>query len=195
MGAVIDIDESRLPAALDKLERKIKLAVARGALAGAHRGRAVMVKRTPTDQGQLRAGWKVTTGTAVSGVDGGTLATLTNGAPHIAVVELGARPHAMSPEGWQAIYDWVRRHYRGGALGGTGKMRPQPRNSAGQLSSGAGPFHGPDPVISQVTNAIVHKIAKVGQKPTLFVKNSLDELRKVMIEEIELAMARVAGDA
>lgn len=186
MGAVISVDLAKLPAALDRGERRMRRAIASGALAGAHRGRAVMMKRTPVDMGQLKAGWKVKPGaTEFTGPDT-TLAELANDAPTIAMVELGSRPHKVNPEGWLAIYEWVRRHYRGGKLGGKGRMRRQLR-----MGDDERPFHGPDPVISAITNAIVWRIRKRGQKPTFFVRNSLDELRAVMAAELERAIATV----
>lgn len=190
MGAVIRIEPDKLPSALELGEQNIRRAVAQGALAGAHRGRALMVQNTPSDQGQLRASWKVTPGAREFTGFSDTLATLINDAPHISIVELGARPHAVNPEGWQSIYEWVRRHYRGGAsgagvgqysLGGSGRMRPRGRGVTG-------PFKGDDPVIEAITNAIVWRIRKFGQKATLFVRNSVDDLRRILGYEMERAI-------
>lgn len=189
MGSVISIGLDALPEALARGEKRMRQAIARGALAGAHRGRAVIVKRTPTDMGQLRASWRVKPGAEeFSGLET-DLATLVNDAPHIAMVELGSRPHRVSPEGWAAIYAWVHRHYRGGQLGGTGATRRRSRKGPGP-----GPFQGDDPVIAKITNAIVWRIRRYGTKPRLFVKNSLDELRAVMAAELERAMATVERD-
>lgn len=191
MGAVIEIPIEKLPEALDSLEREARRAVARGALAGAHRGRALIVKRTPVDLGPLKAGWTVKPG-AEDFADGGTtLATLTNHAPHIVMVELGSRPHRMSPAGWAALYEWVRRHFRGGKLGGDGRMKRPRKNSI----VGIAPYRGDDPEISAITNAIVARIAKRGTKPTFFVKNSLHDLQKVMISEVERAIREAAERA
>jgi len=185
MATVIDVPLAGLEAALDRTERKVRRAVARGALAGAHRGRSVVVKATPVDLGPLKAAWKVNPGTAdFEGALDGVLATLVNGSPHMAAVEFGSRPHPMSPEGWTAIYEWVRRHHRGGSLGGKGRMRPRLEATVTMR-----PYHGEDPVISEVTNAIVHRIATKGTPARLFVKNALPEIRRVMIEELERAVA------
>jgi hypothetical protein len=182
---VIEVPLSGLEAALDRTERKVRRAIARGALAGAHRGRAVVVRVTPVDLGPMKAGWKVNPGTAdFEGDLDGVLATLVNNSPNIAAVELGSRPHPMSPEGWTAIYEWVRRHYRGGKLGGKGRMRPRLETTVTMR-----PYHGEDPVISEVTNAIVHRIAVKGTPARLFVKNALPEIRRVMIAELERALA------
>lgn len=191
MGAIVSntirIGLDKLPEQLDLGERTIRRAISVGALAGAHRGRALMVRRTPVDQGQLRASWKVTPGVhEFSGVSK-DLAELINDAPHIAVVELGARPHKTSREGWNAIYEWVRRHFRaavGGVyvMGGAGKMTPRAKD--GSL----------DPRVAAITWAIVKKIARDGQKPTLFVRNSVDELREVMAYELQRELARAIAN-
>jgi hypothetical protein len=181
---VIRIGVDQLPDALDTSEKTIRRAIAVGALAGAHRGRALMVRKTPTDQGQLRASWKVTPGVHEFAGITADLATLINDAPHIAMVELGARPHKVNPEGWAAIYEWVRRHFRGGKLGGKGRMRPRGKGAV------VGPFKGDDPEISAITNAIVWKIRKHGQKATLFVRNSVDELKALMATELQREIKR-----
>lgn len=184
MGAVIEIRPEDVAGALQHGEAEVRRAVARGALAGAHRGRALIVKRTPVDMGPLKAGWKVRPGAAEFAGLETELARLINDAPYVALVEIGTRPHKVNPEAWLAIYEWVRRHFRGGELGGRGRMRTQRRTP----ESDTRPFHGPDPVISQITNAIVWRIRRHGSKPRWFVRNSLDELRAVMGYEIERAV-------
>lgn len=186
MGAVIKLDLKDLGAALDRGERRIRRAVSTGTLAGAHRGRAVIVRRTPTDMGQLKASWKVKPGAPEFDGTSATLAELINDAPHISMVELGSRPHGVSPEGWLQIYEWVRRHYRGGKLGGKGRMRAQRRSTVEESR----PFRGPDPVITDITNALTRRIKREGTKPSFFVRNSTDELRAVMAAELEIAMAK-----
>lgn len=186
---VISLELKDLPVALDQCERNIRRAVARGALAGAHRGRALIVKRTPVDMGPLKAGWRVVPGADDFEGLSDVLATLVNHERHIGPVENGARPHPVSPEGWTAIYEWVRRHYRGSKsrgykLGGKGRMRRQ-----GAGADPNRPFHGSDPEVTEITNAIAWKLRTQGQKPTFFVKRSLEDLKAVMAGEIERALA------
>jgi hypothetical protein len=196
MGTV-KVSLEDLPNALMLGDENIRQAVAKGTTAGAHRGRALIVRRTPTDQGQLRASWRVVAAAIRKGVEGFadvTLAELINDAPHITIVELGAKPHTVSPEGWTAIYEWVRRHYRsagGGvyAMGSAGTMVRRSKRPVG------GPWKGDDPRVEAITNAIVWRIRKYGQKPTLFVRNSVDELRDVMAKELNAALARVKSGA
>lgn len=187
MSNTIRVKLDKLPEALDLGEQNVRRAIARGAVAGAHRGRAIMVRATPIDQGQLRASWKVKPGVHEFRGLSQDLAELINDAPHISIVELGARPHAVSREGWEAIYEWVRRHYRtqtGGVytLGGAGKMVS--RSKDGRR----------DPRIEAITWAIVRKIKREGQKPTFFVRNSVDDLRQVMAYELDREIKRAIAE-
>ena len=185
---VISVPIEHLGDALEQGEERIRNAITYGAIAGAHRGRAYIVPITPSDLGQLRASWKVKEHpTAIAG--SATLAELINDAPHIAVVELGARPHKVSAEGWAAIYEWVRRHYRnaGGVggqfrLGGTGRMK--------RAAPPPGPFRGADPDVTSITWAIVQKIKKEGQRATLFVRNAIPQLTEIMAYELNRAIAQ-----
>lgn len=190
MGAVISVGIDQLPELLERGERAIRRAISAGALAGAHRGRALMVQRTPTDQGQMRASWRVKPGAHEFTGASTTLAELINDAPHLAFVELGTRPHKVNAEGWAAIYEWVRRHHRGGVLGGRGRMRPRRSLFVGMVA-----FRGDDPVLERITNAIVRKINRYGSKPTLFIANSLEDLRAVMAAELERALTRAQAAA
>lgn len=192
MGSnVISVSIDQLPEALAQGDDRIRQAVVYGCTAGAHRGRAIVVRNTPTDMGNLKGSWKVKERTVRFSGSDETIAELVNDAPHISVVELGARPHPVNPAGWAAIYEWVRRHYRGtGAqrrLGGSGRMKPR---GAGIV----GPFKGSDPDVSAITNAIVWKIRKYGQRATLFVRNSMPELQAVMAYELDRAIARAQAD-
>lgn len=187
MGAVIEVPPDALPQALEAGDKQLRAAIARGAVAGAARGRGLMAKRSPSDLGTLRAGWRVKMGAAeFRGAK--TLASLVNDAPHLPMVELGTRPHPVGPAAWAAIYEWVRRHHRGGRLGGEGRTRPR-RRKAGP---GPGAFQGDDPVLTKITNAIAWRIRRHGSKPTFFVKSSLDELARIMGGEMERAIAAVA---
>lgn len=195
MGAVIRLEADQVPAALNLADVRMRKAVAYGVLAGAHRARAVVVRRTPVDMGQLKGSWKVRPGAPEFAGMHTVLAELVNDAPHISMVELGSKPHAVSPQGWMAIYEWVRRHHRGGVLGGEGRMRRRPKAAPTAKISA---FHGPDPVIEAVTNAIVWKIRKHGTKATMFVRDSVEACREVMVYEllraIRAAESEIAAD-
>jgi hypothetical protein len=196
---VVRIGVDELPDALDMTDQRVRQAIRYGALAGAHRGRALMIPATPTDMGQLRASWKVRELDQALGDVSVTLAELINDAPHVGIVELGSRPHKVSAEGWAAIYEWVRRHYRstagaGGSrryrLGAAGRMKPRGRSS-GQ----PGPFRGDDPEISSITWAIVTLIKRRGTRATLFIYNMLPQLRDALGAEIERAIGKAQREA
>ena len=57
-----------------------------------------------------------------------------------------------------------------------------------------GPFKGDDPVIERITWGIVMKIRKYGQKATLFVRSSVDELRDVMGYELNREIGRAVAN-
>jgi hypothetical protein len=182
MGAnVITIGIDQLPRELQRGEERFEKALYRGLRMGAERGRGIIVKRTPVDLGQLRASWKVKAHDMV--------AELINDAPHAGIVELGARPHKVNAEGWQAIYEWVRRHPE---LYGAKKPRTKVSATLAQQAQ-LGPFKGLDPEITSITWAIVKKIQKHGQKPTFFVRESLDLLRAALIKEVEHQLARATA--
>ncbi len=202
MGSVVTINIRDLPDALRRDEARVRAAIARGARAGAERGRAFIAKRTPTDLGQLKASWKVIPGPTVVPPSGTlTLTQLQNTAPHAGVVEMGARPHAVNPEGWAAIYEWVRRHPEMYTHSGSrrnaawqGPNKPKMRQNRKMLGP-IGPFKGPDPEISAITNAIVGKLKRDGQKPTYFIRKNLDGIAKAMLTEIARSLAQAADEA
>lgn len=73
-------------------------------------------------------------------------------APHAGIIENGSRPH-WAP--FEAIYEWVQRH---------------------KLSFGIES----DEEAKQVTAAIRAKIAREGTKPRWIMRNSLEDLRKIL---------------
>ncbi len=98
----IRIRADQVPALLLRIEREVRAAIGRGILAGAERGRRVLVARTPEDQGLMQKSWEV-----LPQPGGG--AVLRNDAPYAGVVEAGARPHPVSREGVENIRGWVER--------------------------------------------------------------------------------------
>lgn len=186
---VITVDIKALPKLLRSSNERIREGVYAGALAGAHRARGLIVKRTPVDLGGARAGWRVRTVDARPSSRARamvTVAELYNDMPQIVWLEFGTRPHKVSAEGWAAIYEWARRHFRG--TGG--------RMKRGRVT---GPFTGADPDLTRITWGIVRKINREGQKPTLFVYKSLDEMRRLMglemVRQLNAVSARIASDA
>jgi hypothetical protein len=195
VGAVIRTTPQQLARRLKSRHKATLKGIARGALRGAQRGRTLLVRATPTDQGQLKVGWTVHPGdrsllsgkrTMKSRLFGGRLADLRNRAPHAGVVERGARPHYVSEEGKQALAAWAMRNmglrslvYSGPVKRGTGGRRRLNRDMR-------------EAAAREIAEAIAWKIAHEGQKPTYFVKSRLDELYRLTEAEVEKAISLVA---
>jgi hypothetical protein len=166
-----------LPAQLRGLTRRLKQAIVRGSTGGAHRGRAIIVPKTPRDTGQAAAAWQVHVGPPGSG----ELAKLVNDAPYIGILEEGARPHPVSRAGVEAIYAWVWRH----------RLNLQIVTKSGKAARGATA----EKMARSVTWAIVGKLKTKGQKPTYFIRDALPELRAAMVAEVVAELNRVAATA
>lgn len=166
---VIKIDPKDFPRDIRRRLRTAPNAVKRGMSRSATLSRAYIVKQTPVDLGQLKNAWKVRRKPVIE---------LYNTAPYGGVVEKGARPHPVSLAGQIAIYEWVRRHFY--YTEWSGGKRSKPKKVRG------GPFE--DETLTAITMGIVNKIRTKGQKPTYFVRNSLPELRRLMVEEVVKAI-------
>ena len=94
----IKIDPKRLGSELAKRGRISRKAVERGIQRGMARGRALLVKETPVDVGQMRNAWRVDKDLGII-----------NDAPHAGVIEGGARPHKVNAAGRRALEQWAMR--------------------------------------------------------------------------------------
>jgi len=88
--------------------------------------------------------------------------SLINDAPYAGIIEAGARPHPVSEEGRESIRLWVSRHFPGQT----------------------------EQELDGITMAIVHKLRTKGQKPTWFVRDSMDKIVKDMATLVRRAMKR-----
>lgn len=173
--AIIPISAEKLPAELKaRLEKTPK--VMQGALiVAAQRSKTLMVRRTPTDRGQMRNAWKVRKGTAKLGAE------LVNDAPYAGIMELGARPHKVSREGWEAIYEWARRHTF--FTVGDGKKR----------RSGSEEY---DPVAEAMAWGVVKMLEKHGypgpgrEHKLYWVRDSLPKIRRIVDREVVRQLRR-----
>lgn len=193
MGAVIAVDLNKLPAALRSNEQAVRRAIARGIAIGSVQGKAILMRATPVDQGQLKASWKIGARALDVPTGSNVLGKLYNDAPHAGVVELGARPHPVSPAGWIAIYEWVRRHpelYTAPPMA----VRMRRARSGGRGASPWKPFWGPDPQIMAITNAIVWKLRTRGQRPTYFIRRNLDRVQRAVLQSIANELNRAAEE-
>lgn len=149
-----------LPGELQRREKAIRAAIGRGIRNGVRRGRVLLVHRTPKDTGLLKASWRDTTARSLDTV----VTEIFNTAPYAGIVEEGARPHGVSPEGRQALMDWAVRHFPGRALKD----------------------------LEGIVWAICAKLKREGQQPTYFVRNSRVELARLLVDEIVRALSKVA---
>ena len=146
-----------------------------GATIGARKARALLVKRSPTDLGQLRASWRVRPGRLQGNAI--QMPSIENDAPHAGIVELGARPHGVNLEGRIALYEWVRRHFRFTV----GKSKRMQRVTGETFE---------DPVLNEIMWGIVAKLKREGQKPTYFVRDSLKESGDLIFASVKRHMNR-----
>lgn len=159
----------KLPGILGRHHRRNMDRIDRGLIRAAQRGKAHMVKKTPTDQGQLRTSWKAR----------GRL--LTNDAPHAGIVEMGARPHPVSRAGVEAIKRWAQRNLGLGKVRDTkGRFVKTTKATRDYLEQEAW----------GVAWAIAAKIRREGQKPTFFIRSQLGELTKIAKQEVERVLKR-----
>jgi len=164
----VTIESKDAAAFLRKLDIATRKRVRVAMQIGAERGRSIMVRRTPVDTGETKAAWKVFT-TAVST----EAARLVNDAPHVGIIETGARPHPVSDVGILAIERWVARHsdiWQAAQDGGGGHMLTK------------------EQAIAAVTHGIVWKLRTLGQEPTYFIRNALPALRRAMAAEVRRLM-------
>ncbi len=151
----VPVSAAQLPARLRRLAQESPEALRRGIFMGAHRGRAILVRRTPRNTGATANQWDVR--------DGLREISIYNGAPHVGVLEAGARPHPVSAEGIAALTRW--------AMLKLGLDVEEARH---------------------VANAIAWKLRKHGQEPTYFVRDSMREINRGLGQEVERAFRALA---
>ena len=168
--------------------RELPVVIKRGMSSGTMFGRALLTKKSPTDQGQLRNSWKLVDfpGGARSR---STMTQLVNEAPHAGIVERGARPHRVSQEGIEAITQWVwrnRRSFKLGKVSGPIQRGTKGGRKAVQRASELEQCKG-------IAFAIVWKIRRKGQAPTWFVRDSMPKISSVTRREVIREIDRLAG--
>jgi hypothetical protein len=123
-------------------------------------GQRILAVRTPRATGTTAARWRVQAGKRWAnqyGV-GVTLPEIYNPAPHIGVLELGARPHPVNAAGLAALTRWAV------LVLGVSYEEAQ-----------------------QVANAIAWKLRHHGAKPTYFVRDSRGDLGHAVALELKRA--------
>lgn len=170
--AVIPIRPEMLAAELRARMKQTPEVVNRGLRLGAERGRSRMVRITPRDLGQARNSWRVRV------VPKGS--ELVNDAPHIGILEKGARPHPVSREGIEALTRWALRKIdlssskdvHGPVQRGKGGRSALVKSARQQMAEG-------------VAHAIAWKLRHHGQKPTYFIRNEMDRLTTYAKQEVD----------
>lgn len=188
MSLTIQLSPTKVAAMIKSRTAATRAAIVRGVHRGAHRGLVVMMKRTPVDQSQLKQSWRVNKAFPSSAAVM-QLAALVNDAAHAGIVEGGARPHKVSPEGWAAIYQWVYRHRRFFGFVTKSGRTARARATVGDVRTRTDV----NPELAAVTWGIVKRIEREGQRPTWFVRESLPLLNKVLEAEVETQIAKVAA--
>lgn len=190
----VTIPPGRLGAFLKASVGKNAAAVQKGVRRGAMRSVALLTRKTPVDQGIMKNAWKyVEVGGSVGSP---VIARVDNSAPHAGIVERGARPH-MPP--LEPILEWVKRHlktlglraprWKNPKFGPWKNARAYARHEERIRSHVSATADFEDDVL-KVAEAIRWKIFKHGQKGLFIVRNSLDEIRELVNDEVNKAIAR-----
>lgn len=182
----ITISLEDLPADLLRRIAELPDRMLRGITSGQNFGRALLVKKSPTDQGQLRNSWRLESG---GGGAAQFVQSIVNDAPYAGVIERGARPHPVSKEGIESIAGWVWRNrgkfsmsrVSGPVRRGTGGRRALQRQTDMMIAT-------------QIAHAIAWKIRRYGQKPTWFVRESVPRITRVIRKEVAREIDKLAGE-
>lgn len=93
----VQVTPEEMAEQIRRWSKQARLAAERGADLAAQRALAELVRVSPTDMGQLRNSWERKG------------QSLTNTAPHVGIVEAGARPHAVNRSGIENLTRWAQR--------------------------------------------------------------------------------------
>ena len=166
--SVISLKPGQVAGELKARARKTPGEITKAMMRSARRAQAMLVRRTPKDLGQAKAGWKVSQ--AIKGTKGARI-DVYNDNPYVGILERGARPHPVSKEGVAMIHAWVwrnRMHF------------PSLKTAGGNAKTGKGA----KAEALNIAYAIAAKIKREGQKPKYFVKDSIPELQKDFAVEL-----------
>ena len=147
----IAIRPDQLADALKGEAERVRSAIPMASYAAANRLAAYLAeeidRRGITDRGILKNSIRVerTPDGATANID----------APHAGVIELGARPHGVSPEGRQAIAEWCMR-----------KLGVD------------------EPTAKSITWAICERLRTEGQEPTYLMRDSMPAAQKYFAQEL-----------
>lgn len=141
-------------------------AIVKGLQHAAIAGKVIVIRRTPVDEGLMKASWAV--------IMQPWGAQLVSNAPHAGIVEGGSRPHWPNQA---AIREWVVRHRKGfGIKKGRGKKAKEAAEAE----------------IDQITFLICRKIARFGTRPRWVVRGALPKLSRLAKRAVDLEIRRHA---
>lgn len=182
--SVIVIDMDMLPAMYQKERGKVNAAMNKGARAAAYKLKAYLVDHVDelgiTYMGIYRNSFEV---------DGNSVI---NTAPHSGIIELGARPHKVSEEGFRAIKQWVRVKLLGlPAESWSGLRSEAEAREAGDAGlAGLNALFKVKDEAEGITWAIVKKIEREGQEPKYVMRNAIPKATQYFKEEFERILAQ-----
>lgn len=157
----------------------------RGAQVEAQRVVAKAKKESVVVDGHFRAAWGVEVRP--------DMVRVKNDAPYAGIIERGARPHAVSPEGVEAIRQWVIKKGLVKTLKGPGRGRQGPAQLAPitrkQALSGA--F---DAEIEEIVHAVVWKLKTKGQQGNFMLerlaKESVGRLQSEVERQLQIMLEK-----
>ena len=185
------LDFAAAPGLFKRIHADVKRATQKGLRSAARLSTAILVPRTPRDRGNAAAAWK---NSAHNG-EGDVVAYCLNTCPYIGILDLGARPHAVSKEGQEAIYQWVLRNLRlvgdrrqGFAVVHGNAVMPGTRMRKLTSIGDAG-----EKLARQITFLICRKIREKGQKPHYFMRDAMPLLAEGARDEVERCLKEAAA--
>lgn len=170
----IELTLGQLPKLLQKHAAEAPAAIARGLMkAAVHAQADLKSAKEPRDRGLFAAAW------TISSASGNVV--LHNSSPYAGILERGARPHAVSKAGREAIRAWV---IRKGVLFVSGKGGRQVRVTGRNKDRY-------EAAIDSAVWAICAKIKKEGQEPLWVVRKRIPKFRGYVKQEIELELEKL----
>lgn len=200
MPDTIRMDEKQLALRLKADERGAPKAIQRAMFSAGQRAKAWIVKETPVDRGILRNAWKV-----IKLSDGSV--EVANDQPYAGIMEMGARPFKVSPEGIWALKGWVMRKLKSGQMFAQGAgvkigwakgWKKALLKAKGESLITSKRKVGPkgmdlEKEAERIAWAIAKTFEKVGMKGKYFVMRNLPYLASLMEAEVERYLEKFFG--
>lgn len=179
MGTTVYMTPDELGIRLVTDSRRSPEVVAKAMKFGAIQAKAHLIKKSPVDRGALRNAWQVV---ALSNYQ----VTITNDMPYAGVLEYGAKPFRISPEGREAIKQWVIRKLEQGI---TFEPPGAPRTARGRKSQVRKKLVASradrEEQAEGISWAIAKKLEKKGIKGRKFVQKSMQTIVNLMDREVK----------